>query len=51
MPKGLEYDTQLNTVYLDVDEKMRENLMSITNSIRRIELILADINKRLEALE
>jgi hypothetical protein len=48
---NIEYNAEVDTLYLDVDEKLRENFSSIEKSLRKIELVLADINERLEALE
>lgn len=45
------YDVELAEMRLDIDEEHRDNAETLRDSIDRIQVILNDINKRLEALE
>lgn len=47
----MSYDIELDELRLDVDDKSRDNYRAIQDSLIKIQEILNDINKRLEALE
>ncbi len=42
---------ELDRIRLEIEDVMRDNMIAFVNSIRKIELILIDIDERLKALE
>ena len=51
MPKKLEYDVELDDLNIDLNDAERDNVVALERSIKKIQVIVRDIEKRLEALE
>ena len=48
---GLNYDIELDEIRLNKDEIVKDNMQTIEKSLVKIQEILRDIEKRIEALE
>lgn len=52
MTKSFQYDSELNELRADnMEQKVLDNFKSITKSIRKVESINNDVDKRIEACD